>query len=59
MTARTRSTIERWSAKKKAQVLTVGTMIFLVVMILLLPHAFAYRDPMELMVENVYTTYSW
>jgi len=45
MTARTRATRKRWSVKKKAQILTVGTMIFLVVVILLLPHAFAYEDP--------------
>src|SRR6266487_5785473 len=45
MTARTRAARKRCSAKKKAQVLTVCTMIFLVVVILLLPHAFAYEDP--------------
>jgi hypothetical protein len=41
----TRTTRKKWSAKKKAQVLILGTMIFLVVVILLLPHAFAYEDP--------------
>jgi hypothetical protein len=34
----------RWSAKKKAQVLTVGTIIFLMLVIILLPHALAYTD---------------
>jgi hypothetical protein len=34
----------RWSTKKKAQVITVGTMVFLIVVIILLPHAFAYEE---------------
>jgi hypothetical protein len=40
MTTRT-----RWSTKKKAKVLTVGTMVFLIAVMILLPHAFAYEDP--------------
>jgi hypothetical protein len=38
-----RATRKTWSAKKKAKVLTVGSMIFLTVVIILLPHAFALR----------------
>jgi hypothetical protein len=34
----------RWSAKKKAQVLTVGTIIFLMVVLILLSHALAHTD---------------
>jgi hypothetical protein len=40
-----RASRQRWSNKKKAQVLTVMTMVFLMVVIILLPHAFAYEDP--------------
>jgi hypothetical protein len=36
---------QRWSNKKKAQVLTVGTMVFLMTLIVLLPRAMAYDDP--------------
>jgi hypothetical protein len=43
MTARTRATRKKWSTKKKAQYLTVGTMVFLILVIILLPHAFALR----------------
>jgi hypothetical protein len=35
---------ERWSTKMKAQVLTVMTMVFLIVVIILAPHAFAHTD---------------
>ena len=38
-----RATRKTWSAKNKAKVLTVGLMIFLTVVIILLPHAFALR----------------
>jgi hypothetical protein len=41
----TRTTRKRWSTKKKAQVLTVGTMVFLIALIILIPRAFAYGDP--------------
>jgi hypothetical protein len=39
-----RASRQRWSTKKKAQVLTVMTMVFLIVVIMLLPHAFAHTD---------------
>jgi hypothetical protein len=38
----------RWSAKKKAQVLTLMTMVFLIVLIILLPHAFAHTDKYQI-----------